>query len=151
VLAELVERAVQVKADVVAVDLKETGGVDGHPGREVLNYGHTLAHAIEKVTGYTVRHGEAVSLGMVFAAALARRAGRLDDETAARHSSVLASLGLPTRWHDATFEEVLEVMRVDKKTRGNTLRFVVLDGLARPAVLAGPRVDLLRAAYEELR
>jgi 3-dehydroquinate synthase len=150
VVAELVERAVQVKADVVAADLKETGGVDGHPGREVLNYGHTLAHAIEKVTGYTVRHGEAVSLGMVFAAALARRAGRLDEDTAARHSSVLASLGLPTRWHDATFEEVLEVMRVDKKTRGNTLRFLVLDGLARPAVLEGPAVDLLRAAYQEL-
>jgi 3-dehydroquinate synthase len=150
VLGELVERAVRVKADVVAVDLKETGGVDGHPGREVLNYGHTLAHAIEKVTGYTVRHGEAVSLGMVFAAALARLAGRLDEDTAARHASVLASLGLPTRWHDATFEEVLEVMRVDKKTRGSTLRFLVLDGLARPAVLANPAEDLLRAAYEEL-
>ena len=95
-LAELVERSVQVKADVVAGDLKETGGADGHPGREVLNYGHTLAHAIEKVTGYAVRHGEAVSLGMVYVAALARLAGRLDDETAARHAAVLGSVGLPT-------------------------------------------------------
>ena len=146
-LAELVERSVRVKADVVSGDLKETGGADGHPGREVLNYGHTLAHAIEKVTGYTVRHGEAVSLGMVYVAALARLDGRLDEETAARHAAVLGSVGLPTSWSGASFDELLAVMRVDKKARGNTLRFVVLDGLARPAVLAGPSDDLLRAAY----
>jgi 3-dehydroquinate synthase len=150
VLAELVERAIRVKADVVAGDLRESGGVDGHPGREVLNYGHTLAHAVEKVTGYTVRHGEAVSIGMVYVAALARLAGRLDDETAARHAAVLGSVGLPTRWQEAHFDDLLAVMRVDKKARGNTLRFVVLDGLARPAVLAGPDEELLRAAYEEL-
>ncbi len=150
VLAELVERAVRVKADVVADDLRETGGPDGHPGREVLNYGHTLAHAVEKVTGYAVRHGEAVAIGMTYVAALARLAGRLDDETAARHAAVLASVGLPTTWSGAPFDDLLAVMRVDKKARGNTLRFVVLDGLARPAVLSGPSDDLLRAAYEEL-
>jgi 3-dehydroquinate synthase len=149
-LAELVERSIRVKADVVAQDLRETGGVGGHPGREVLNYGHTLAHAVEKVTGYAVRHGEAVSIGMVYVAELARLAGRLDDETAARHSAVLGSVGLPTRWHDAPFDELLAVMRVDKKARGTTLRFVVLDGLARPAVLPGPPEELLRAAYEVL-
>ncbi len=150
VLAELVERSVQVKADVVAGDLKETGGADGHPGREVLNYGHTLAHAVEKVTGYGVRHGEAVALGMVYVAALARLAGRLDVGTADRHAAVLASVGLPTSWSGAPFDDLLAVMRVDKKARGTTLRFVVLDGLARPAVLSGPSDELLRAAYEEL-
>jgi 3-dehydroquinate synthase len=149
-LAEVVERSVRVKAEVVAGDLRETGGTGGHPGREVLNYGHTLAHAIEKVTGYTVRHGEAVAIGMVYVAALARLAGRLDDGTAARHAAVLGSVGLPTTWADAPFDDLLAVMRVDKKTRGDTLRFVVLDGLARPAVLAGPADDLLRAAYREL-
>ncbi len=147
VLAELVERAIRVKADVVAGDLRESGGADGHPGREVLNYGHTLAHAVEKVSGYTVRHGEAVAIGMVYVAELARLAGRLDDETAARHAVVLASVGLPTTWSGATFDELLAVMRVDKKARGATLRFVVLDGLARPAVLSGPSDELLRAAY----
>ncbi len=150
VLAELVERSIQVKADVVGGDLRETGGPDGHPGREVLNYGHTLAHAVEKVTGYAVRHGEAVALGMVYVAELARLAGRLDDETAARHAATLALVGLPTRWHDAPFEELLAVMRVDKKARGNTLRFVVLDGLARPSVLSGPSDELLATAYEAL-
>jgi 3-dehydroquinate synthase len=150
VLAELVERAIRVKADVVAGDLRETGGADGHPGREVLNYGHTLAHAVEKVSGYAVRHGEAVSIGMVYVAELARLAGRLDDETAARHATALASVGLPTTWSGATFEELLAVMRVDKKARGATLRFVVLDGLARPAVLTGPSDELLRAAYSAI-
>ena len=86
-----------MKIDVVVGDLKETGGADGHPGREVLNYGHTMAHAVEKATGYGIRHGEAVALGMVYVAELARLAGRLDDETAARHAEVLASVGLPGR------------------------------------------------------
>jgi 3-dehydroquinate synthase len=149
-IAELVERSVRVKAEVVASDLRETGGSEGHPGREVLNYGHTLAHAIEKVSGYSVRHGEAVAIGMVYVAALARRAGRLDDETAARHTAVLASVGLPTTWSGAPFDDLLAVMRVDKKTRGDTLRFLVLDGLARPAVLTGPSEELLRAAYSDI-
>ncbi len=85
-LREVIERAIQVKVDVVVGDLKETGGADGHPGREVLNYGHTMAHAVEKGTGYRVRHGEAVALGMVYVAELARLAGRLDDATAQRHT-----------------------------------------------------------------
>jgi 3-dehydroquinate synthase len=150
VLAELVERSIRVKAEVVAADLRETGGADGHPGRAVLNYGHTLGHAVEKVTDYAVRHGEAVSLGMVYAAELARLAGRLDDETAARHGEVLASVGLPTRWHDAPFDDLLAVMRVDKKARGYTLQFVVLDGLARPVLLSGPPEELVRSAYAAL-
>ena len=77
VLRELVERAIRVKADVVAGDLKETGGADGHPGREALNYGHTLAHAIERTEDYGIRHGEAVAIGCVFVAELAGRAGLL--------------------------------------------------------------------------
>ena len=147
VLAELVERAVRVKAEVVAADLRETGGAAGHPGREVLNYGHTLGHAVEKHSAYAMRHGEAVAVGMVYAAELARLAGRLDDETAARHHTVLAAVGLPTSAPDMPFDELLPLMRVDKKARGATLRFLVLDGLARPAVLAGPSEELLRAAY----
>jgi 3-dehydroquinate synthase len=156
VLRELVERAIRVKIGVVVGDLRERGGQDGHPGRESLNYGHTLAHAVEKGTGYRVRHGEAVSLGMVFVAELARLTGRLDDETAARHAAVLSSVGLPTTLDETAarglaFEDVLATMRVDKKARGAQLRFVVLDGLARPAILAGPDESVLRAAYDHVR
>ncbi len=150
VLRELVERAVQVKIDVVTEDLREQGGTNGHPGREVLNYGHTMAHAIEKATDYRIRHGEAVSLGMVFVASLARLAGRLDDATADRHAATLALVGLPTTWRGPPFEELMATMRVDKKSRGDLMRFVVLDGLAKPAVLAGPDEALLRASYDVL-
>ncbi|MFL6158295.1 MAG: 3-dehydroquinate synthase, partial [Marmoricola sp.] len=149
-LRELVERAVAVKIAVVVDDLKELGGPDGHPGREVLNYGHTMAHAIEKGTSYRIRHGEAVALGMVYVAELARLAGRLDDATAARHAEALAAVGLPTRFDAIDFETLLATMAVDKKTRGSQLRFVVLDGLAKPSILAGPADADLRAAYEHL-
>ncbi|RNL64117.1 3-dehydroquinate synthase [Nocardioides marmoriginsengisoli] len=149
-LRELVERAIAVKIAVVVGDLKETGGADGHPGREVLNYGHTMAHAIEKATSYRVRHGEAVALGMVYVAELARLAGRLDADTAARHAAALASVGLPVRFGEVDFEVLHDAMRVDKKTRGSQLRFVVLDGLAQPSILAGPTDADLRAAYEHL-
>lgn len=150
VLQELVERAVRVKAAVVAGDLRESGGSEAHPGREVLNYGHTMAHAIEKATDYKVRHGEAVALGMVYVAELARLAGRLPDDVARRHEDVLTSVGLPTRFDGAAFEDLHATMRVDKKARGSQLRFVVLDGIARPDVLAGPSEEHLRAAYEHL-
>ena len=141
VLAELVQRAVQVKADVVAEDLQESDL------REILNYGHTLGHAIEKRERYRWRHGAAVSVGLVFAAELARAAGRLDDETADRHLTVLHTLGLPTTYDPDAFRELVQIMGSDKKTRAGTLRFVVLDGLAKPGRLEGPDPSLLAAAY----
>ncbi|RZU74786.1 3-dehydroquinate synthase [Micromonospora kangleipakensis] len=144
VTRELIERAIRVKADVVSGDLRESGV------REVLNYGHTLAHAIEKVEGYRWRHGHAVSVGLVYAAALARLAGRLDAATAERHRAVVAALDLPTSYPADAWPRLLAAMRVDKKARGSTLRFVVLDGLARPAILEGPDDDLLHAAYREI-
>ncbi len=150
-LRDVVERAIQVKIDVVVGDLKETGGADGHPGREVLNYGHTMAHAIERATDYASRHGEAVALGMVYVAELARRTGHLADSDAARHAEALAAVGLPTRWDGGPFEGLLATMRVDKKSRGDQLRFVVLDGIARPTILAGPDEADLRASYDVLR
>jgi 3-dehydroquinate synthase len=144
VLAELVVRSVRVKAEVVAADLRES-----HL-REILNYGHTLGHAVERRERYRWRHGEAVSVGLVFAAELARGAGRLDDATADRHRDVLASVGLPTRYEAGALPELIEYMRVDKKSRGALLRFVVLDGLARPGRLEGPSAEELAAAYEAL-
>jgi 3-dehydroquinate synthase len=148
VLRELVERAVRVKAAVVAGDLTETDGTDGHPGREILNYGHTMGHAIEQASDYTLRHGEAVAVGSVYAAELARAAGILDDAVADRHRTVLARVGLPTTWAGASYDDLRAWMAVDKKSRGSQLRFVVLAALGRPEILAGPREDDLRAAYQ---
>jgi 3-dehydroquinate synthase len=143
-LIELVRRAVRVKADVVAADLTESGL------REVLNYGHTLAHAIEKVEGYRWRHGDAVSVGLVYAATLAHRAGRLDAATAGRHRQVLTMLGLPVTYRRDAWSQLLAAMRVDKKARGSLLRFVVLDGLAKPSILDGPSDEWLADAYREV-
>ena len=141
VLRELIRRAVVVKAEVVAADEKEA------ELREILNYGHTLGHAIERRERYQWRHGAAVSVGLVFAAELARLAGRLDDATADRHRTILASLGLPVSYEADALPQLLEYMAGDKKTRAGVLRFVVLDGLAKPGRLAGPDPSLLAAAY----
>ncbi|MDT0308775.1 3-dehydroquinate synthase [Streptomyces sp. DSM 44917] len=142
--AELLERSIRVKAQVVAGDLRESGP------REILNYGHTLAHAIEKNERYTWRHGAAVSVGMVFAAELGRIAGRLDDATADRHRAVLSSVGLPVTYRGDQWPRLLETMRIDKKSRGDRLRFIVLEGLARPAVLEAPDPGMLVAAHAEI-
>ena len=144
VLRELIERAVRVKAEVVSADLREAGP------REVLNYGHTFGHAIEQVERFRWRHGAAVSVGMVFAAELARLAGRLDEATVVRHRAVLEALGLPTTYAAGRWDRLLTAMRRDKKTRGDLLRFVVLEGIGRPARLEGPDPVLLAAAYAEV-
>ncbi len=145
-LRELIERSIRVKADVVAADPLESSSAG--IGREALNYGHTLGHAIERLEDYRWRHGDAVAVGLVFAAELGRLAGRLDHPTADRHREVLALLGLPTSYRRDAWPGLLPTMRVDKKTRGDRLRFVVLDGLARPAVLADPDRGLLEAAFD---
>lgn len=150
-LRELVERSIAVKAAVVSADLRETAVTEpGRPGREVLNYGHTLGHAIERAEGYRWRHGDAVAVGLVYAAQLSRLAGRLDAATAERHRSVLSGLGLPTSYPADRWEELLATMRIDKKSRGDRLRLVVLDGLAAPAILDGADPALLAAAYAEV-
>ena len=141
---ELVERAVRMKAAVVSADLREAGV------REILNYGHTLGHAIERAENYRFRHGEAVAVGMVYAAALGRMTGHLDGRTAARHASVLAAVGLPTAYSRGAWPQLRSFMAVDKKTRGARLRLVVLDGLAKPTILDDPPEESLAAAYGEI-
>jgi 3-dehydroquinate synthase len=137
---ELIERAVRVKADAVGEDLYDTGV------REFLNYGHTLAHAIERVEDFGWRHGEAVAVGLVFAAELAGQAGLLTRAEVDRHARLVAAMGLPTRY-TGNWERIQAVMRVDKKARGASLRFVVLDGIGNPRILADPDQAWLDAAW----
>ncbi|HEX7354984.1 MAG TPA: 3-dehydroquinate synthase [Mycobacteriales bacterium] len=143
-LQELVERSVTVKAQVVSSDAHEAGR------REILNYGHTLGHAIERREDYRWRHGDAVAVGMVYAAALAHAAGRLTADVLTRHRELLTAVGLPTTYDAAAWPDLRATMSIDKKARGSTLRFVVLDGIAAPGLLEGPDEDLLRRAYEEV-
>lgn len=141
VLRELVERSVAVKARVVTADLKESSL------REILNYGHTFGHAVEQVEHYTWRHGDAVSVGMVYAAELGRLAGRTPPELVERHRAVLSALGLPISYAGSGWEALLTAIRRDKKSRGDLLRFVVLEGVGRPVRLEGPQESWLMAAH----
>ena len=149
VVAELISRGITVKARTVGGDLYETGA-GGGIGREALNYGHTFGHAIEKNEHYRFRHGEAVAIGMVFVAELALRTGSIDQALVDRHRSVLTMLGLPTTYRADAWEPLLAAMRIDKKSRGDQLRFVVLEDLAHPTILAGPPEDALLDSYRSV-
>ncbi len=145
VLAELVQRSIQVKADVVSADLRESGL------RENLNYGHTLAHAIEQRENYKWRHGNAVAVGMVFAAALAQAAGYLTEEDVNDTRNMIASLGLPVTYSTEHADELVSKMYSDKKVRSGVLRFVVLDGYGNPIRLENPTDAQLAAAFSAIR
>ena len=145
VVAELIERTVRVKAYHVSADLKEAGL------REFLNYGHTLAHAIEKLEHYRWRHGNPVAVGCVYAAELGHLLGYIDQDLVDYHRSLLGSLGLPTSWNGGTFDEVLALMHRDKKARGNKLRFVVLDSIGHPVHLDDPPADAVEEAFRRIQ
>ncbi|HTW08798.1 MAG TPA: 3-dehydroquinate synthase family protein [Acidimicrobiales bacterium] len=162
-LEEAVARCVECKASFVAADERESAGVappvddagagDGAPGegRALLNYGHTLAHALETVGHYDLRHGEAVAIGLVFAARLARRLGRVGDEVVGRHEQVVAGYDLPTRLPEGLDEaELLAVMARDKKVTGRGLVFV-LAGERGLEVVRGVPLDAVRATLAERR
>jgi len=140
----MVELSIGLKARVVGQDFKENGL------REILNYGHTLGHAVEYAERFQWRHGAAVAIGMVYAAELARLTGRLPDSAVDRHRNILTSLQLPISYPVGRWQTLLSVMKRDKKARGALLRFIVLDDIGKPTVLTGPDESLLFAAYQEI-
>lgn len=142
-LPELVHRAISVKAEVVSRDFKESFE------REILNYGHTLGHAIEKHSNYELRHGECVSIGMIFAAELSRRYSGLSSESTARHSEILSRLSLPTRYENSAWSSLHRIMQSDKKKKAN-LRFVTLKNLGEPTRLEDANEAELREVYEDV-
>lgn len=144
VLRELIERSIAVKAEVVADDFKESGR------REILNYGHTLAHAIEHKERYQWRHGAAVSVGMVFAAEVAAMVKNLPFETVDLHRELLGKLGLPLGYRSDVWPQLLETMKRDKKARGSMLRMVLLSDIAAPATVEIPDPSILHTAYQEI-
>ena len=141
-LIDLIYRAVRVKATVVSNDFKESFA------REALNYGHTLGHAIEIHAKYQLRHGEAVSIGMVFVAELAAARGLIDTSTVALHRDLLTRYGLPTTYERETWSKLAPLLALDKKARGKILRFVVLDGIGSTVRLEDVSSAELDAAYE---
>ena len=143
-LLEVIERSVQVKADVVSADLKEA------LLREILNYGHTLAHAIEGIEDFAWRHGDAVSVGMVFAAELALQVGYCDQRLVDRHRTILQSVELPISYKKLVLPELIERMGRDKKVRNGQLRFVLLEHEGKIKRLEGASEADLSIAYEKI-
>lgn len=144
VLLELIERSIRVKAAVVSVDFKESYA------REALNYGHTLGHAIEIFSKYQLRHGEAVSIGLVFAAELAFSRNLITAEELQLHRSILSSFQLPISFERQAWQKLLPLLSLDKKARGTTLRFVVLDAIGSTIRLEDLISTELDAAYERI-
>lgn len=145
--AELVQRAVAVKAAAVAGDLTERTSSGDRVGREALNYGHTLGHAIEAREGYRLRHGQAISIGMVWIAEVSRRLLGLDRDVATAHADLLRGLGLPTTYGGDAWLPLRHRMGLDKKARGTRLRLVGLAGQGRPVIIDDPDDAVLAAAY----
>ncbi len=141
---ELITRTVAVKAKVVSGDFRESFD------REILNYGHTLGHAIELQSRYALRHGECVSIGLVFAANLANQVGILSDELTNLHGQILAKLSLPVTYESKYWPELRAAMSIDKKSRSGTLRFVAISEIGKTLRIEAPSESDLLAAYERL-
>ena len=142
-LPERVANCVRIKADVVAEDEREGGR------RAILNYGHTLAHALEIEGAFDLRHGEAVAIGVVYAAEVARRLGRIDDAAVNEHRRVIAEYGLVDRLPEGTNrDQVLALFSRDKKALDDVT--MVLDGPAGVETVVGPDSGVLREALDAM-
>ena len=141
---ELIKRAVQVKADVVGGDFKESFD------REILNYGHTFGHAVEKHAKYSLRHGECVAIGLAFMAHLQSDLGLITDEVRDLHLSLLTGLNLPVTYSSGDWPELRALMSMDKKSRGNTLRFVTISEIGKTDRIADVAQGHLVSAYEKV-
>lgn len=144
----LIERAVAVKARVVTEDFKE-GSL-----REILNYGHTFGHAIETHSQYALRHGEAVSIGMIYVAEIAYARGLISAELLDQHREILSRVGLPTKltssFTGADLTTLTASMQRDKKVKSGKIRFVVLHEGHELARLDDVNIDELSRAYEKV-
>ncbi len=141
---ELILRSVTIKAAVVTEDFKESFA------REVLNYGHTMGHAIELHSEYQLRHGEAISIGLVYVAELAHLKGVLSEELVGLHKSLLSRLGLPISYPADAWEDLQPLLSLDKKARGKSLRFVAISNIGTTLRLEGLSQSDLLKAYERV-
>jgi len=133
-----------MKARVVSQDFRES------KAREILNYGHTLGHAVEKLEDYKLRHGEAISIGLVFAAELSNVTGHLSQDIVNQHRELLSNLDLPIAYEKSALPKLLDLMASDKKARGNSIRFIGISDIAKPVWLETVTADQIAAAYERI-
>jgi len=142
--SELIRRAVKVKAEVVSKDFRESRL------REILNYGHTLGHAIEKDSKYKLRHGEAVSIGMVFAAELSKDLAGLDSDAVDLHRELLNRFNLPIKYPRNRWKSLATLLLQDKKVKQDKLRFIGISRIGKPVWLEDVSSSLLAMVYERI-
>ena len=143
---ELIRRSMAIKADVVSRDERETLGI-----RILLNYGHTIGHALESSTKYgTFLHGEAVSIGMMGAARIAQRMGTISEEVVGRQQRLLERFNLPIRASGVAVDAVLDAMTLDKKTQDGANRWVLLEKVGKAVVRSDVPQDLVEATVRDL-
>lgn len=156
VTTELVRRNLETKASFIQQDPNETAG-----SRIMLNFGHTIGHAVENAADYRLRHGECVALGMLAALKLSELTGLLDPSLRTDVKDLLAKLNLPTRISDNSltdvtgnvtvdFDQIADTIRLDKKSRHGATRFVLLSGAGQPVVVEDVPPNLVRDAFESI-
>jgi 3-dehydroquinate synthase len=138
VLEEVVFQSVSIKAGVVAEDELDMGL------RHILNYGHTIGHAVESASDFAIKHGNAVAIGMVAAARIASRLGMLDEGEAERLKKLIVRAGLPAGMPDLDVDEVMQAMQHDKKVRAGKTRFVLLKSIGDAVITDDVPSDLIR-------
>ena len=143
---EVIRRSMAIKAGVVSQDERETLGI-----RTLLNYGHTIGHALEAATAYgKLLHGEAVSVGMAAAARISQGMGLIGGDVVARQDRLLERFSLPTRFPGADREAVRRAMLVDKKTAAGAITWVLLEDVGRAVLRSDVPSELVEAALEEV-
>lgn len=143
-LTYIVKRSCQIKASIVEEDEREVGK------RSILNYGHTLGHALEAVTDFKAyRHGEAVAIGMIYAARLANRMGLCDESVVERQMDLLKRAGLPISIPQVDIERLLETLEVDKKVQDRRIRFVLPEKIGNVRVTAEWDRNVLKEILKE--
>jgi 3-dehydroquinate synthase len=145
-LEDVIRRCCQIKTRIVQQDVRETTGI-----RSILNYGHTIGHAIESATGYTrFSHGEAISIGMMAAAKIARTMKLIPEEAERRQEKLLSAAGLPVRMQGIEKRSVIEATRLDKKAAGGKVRFVLPMAIGRVVVKDNIPSGTIEQALDEL-
>ena len=142
----VIRRSVEIKAEIVSADEFETGN-----DRVLLNYGHTIGHAIEALTEYgTYLHGEAVSIGMMVAAGISQRVGLISDELVDRQRALLERFELPVTLSDVDADTLIQATASDKKVRAGKIRWVLLRGAGRSTTSRDVSNRTVRAALEDV-
>lgn len=142
----VIKASVATKIEVVNLDQYETLGI-----RTLLNYGHTIGHALENSIGYgELLHGEAVSIGMCFAARISEKMGLIDMKCVQRQEKILETYGLPTYWKNINHEQIKLAMKVDKKTVGKSINWVLLENIGKAVVRSDVPEDIIKATMKEV-